>query len=262
VSPLPDRPQLCRVHILVVDDDPWVHQFLTAALQREGWVVSTAFDGIEGLRRASRLQPSLIITDVVMPRMDGWTFVRQLRTLWEFASTPVVFLTTRKDRRDRLRGFGLGADEYLPKPISLEQVLPAIRKALLGRQRLEQRLPASLDAERSELQGSLNELGLSWVLTLLESNRSTGILEVTRGDRRQGGVAYLRDGTILAAQLRRQDRIRNLDALVLMLGWESGSFLFTRCDVDLPDEIQEPIHAVLLAAAHRLEHQATLAGGP
>jgi CheY-like chemotaxis protein len=248
IPPTPDR-----VHVLIVDDDPWIHQFVAAAAQCEGWAVSTAFDGAAALRKALRQPPSVIVTDVVMPRLDGWSLVRELRTMAELATIPVVFLTGEKTPRDCNRGFQMGADAYLTKPVDIEELIVAIKKALLGRRRLEERyLSAAERSELGELRGRIEDLGISWILTLLDSNGASGVIEVSCEEPRPcAGVIYLQDGTIQAATLRRQQEVRNLDALAAMMSWERGTYVFSACPVDLPAEMELSTQEALLELARR-----------
>src|SRR5207247_10963213 len=89
-----------------------------------------AGDGEEGLMRADQLRPDLIITDVMMPKLDGWALVRALRSRPELALVPVIFLTALGGEEDRIRGFRLGADDYLPKPFRFEELDLRVANAL------------------------------------------------------------------------------------------------------------------------------------
>src|SRR5262249_12706395 len=87
---LEDMPQ---ERILIVDDDPWILRIVSALLEKKGYLVITASDGDDGLHRAEQLRPDLIISDVMMPRMDGWAMIKSLRARPDLAMTPVIFLT-------------------------------------------------------------------------------------------------------------------------------------------------------------------------
>lgn len=115
--------------ILVIDDDPGLLKLLQLGLEREGFSVITASGGKEGLRYAYQSRPDLIILDVMMPDMDGWTICRRLR---EMSNTPIIMLTARGEERDILHGLTLGADDYVAKPCSFDELKARIR-ALLRR---------------------------------------------------------------------------------------------------------------------------------
>src|SRR5678816_1898227 len=101
------------MRILVVDDDPRIHALVKGLGEARGYQITSAHDGEEGLAAASVQQPDLILVDVMMPRVDGWSVVRRLRTRAEFASVPIIFITALSGTEDRLRGFRLGADAFL-----------------------------------------------------------------------------------------------------------------------------------------------------
>ncbi|WP_460370299.1 response regulator transcription factor [Actinocorallia lasiicapitis] len=129
----PDEP---RAHILVVDDEPAVREALVSSLEFEGHQVSEAGDGVDALRMAEKARPDLIVLDVLMPRMDGLTACRRLRTQGDH--TPVLMLTARDMVGDRVTGLDAGADDYLVKPFELDELLARIR-ALLRRSSLSAR---------------------------------------------------------------------------------------------------------------------------
>jgi two-component system response regulator MprA len=125
-----------RAHILVVDDEPAVRESLTSSLIFEGYQVSEASDGAEALEQIDKVNPDLVVLDVLMPRMDGLTACRRLRTQGE--TLPVLMLTARDMVGDRVTGLDAGADDYLVKPFELDELLARIR-ALLRRSTLASR---------------------------------------------------------------------------------------------------------------------------
>src|SRR6185436_12712772 len=116
--------------ILVVDDDAWILRMVTTVLEKRGYEIITAHDGEEGFKIALARVPDLVISDVMMPRMDGWTLVKALRSKPEFAFVPVIFLTALGTDEDRIKGFRLGADDYLPKPFRFEELDLRVANAL------------------------------------------------------------------------------------------------------------------------------------
>lgn len=105
--------------VLVIDDDLALVSLLRIGLEREGFTVVTADGGQEGLRRAYETHPDLIVLDIMMPDIDGWTTCERLRTM---CNTPIIMLTAKDSQRDILRGLSLGADDYLTKPYSFEEL--------------------------------------------------------------------------------------------------------------------------------------------
>ena len=115
--------------VLLVDDDPAVLKALSRAFTLEGFDVRTATDGEAGLRQAEEQAPDLIVLDVMLPDIDGFTACEQIRC---FSATPILMLTARDTVPDRVRGLDRGADDYLVKPFSLDELL-ARSRALLRR---------------------------------------------------------------------------------------------------------------------------------
>jgi DNA-binding response OmpR family regulator len=121
-----------RFSILIVEDDLELTALLHFALARHGYTVHTAVSGDEGLGFWRRLDPDLVLIDVNLPRLNGFELARRART--EF-STPFIILSGRTTEQDVLEGFDLGADDYICKPFSMQQLLARIR-AVLRRQDL------------------------------------------------------------------------------------------------------------------------------
>jgi two-component system KDP operon response regulator KdpE len=115
--------------ILFVDDDANLSELFGEYLRGQGISVRTAPNGREGLRAIFERKPDLVVLDVNMPIKDGWETLKSLR---EMSDIPVIMLTARGDEPDVLRGFSLGADDYVPKPFSFAQLTARI-KAVLGR---------------------------------------------------------------------------------------------------------------------------------
>jgi signal transduction histidine kinase/CheY-like chemotaxis protein len=111
--------------VLVIDDDPTVHELISRALMREGFRVETAHNGEEGLRKAKELQPDAITLDVMMPRMDGWAVLTSLKSDPTTAKIPVIMVTMVNDQG---LGYALGASDYLTKPIEKDKLLAVLKK--------------------------------------------------------------------------------------------------------------------------------------
>ncbi|MDO4665276.1 MAG: response regulator transcription factor [Actinomycetaceae bacterium] len=121
-----------EARLLVVDDEPNIRDLLASSLRFAGFDVSIAGDGNNGLSAAKSQSFDLIVMDVMMPDMDGFTVTRNLRTAG--ITTPVLFLTARDDMQDKIQGLTVGGDDYVTKPFGLEEVVARIR-AILRRTR-------------------------------------------------------------------------------------------------------------------------------
>jgi DNA-binding response OmpR family regulator len=109
---------------LVVDDEPPLVGLVTRYLEREGFQVRAAGDGLQAVELAKTFQPEVIVLDLMLPRMDGIEACRQIRT---FSDAYVVMLTARTEEVDKLVGLGVGADDYLTKPFSPRELVARIR---------------------------------------------------------------------------------------------------------------------------------------
>lgn len=123
--------------ILLVEDEAVLAETLRYNLEREGYTVLRASDGVQGLELARQERPDLVILDVMLPRLDGFSVCRILRTE---SQTPIMMLTARQDEVDRIAGLELGADDYVIKPFSLGEFLARVRAIMRRGQRPTQAL--------------------------------------------------------------------------------------------------------------------------
>jgi len=118
--------------LLVVDDEPNLLVAVAACLRGEGYEVTTARGGREALVRLAETMPDLIVSDIRMPGMDGYTLARQIRANARTALVPIVFLTAKDETADRIEGFRNGVDAYLTKPFEPDELV-AVIKSILSR---------------------------------------------------------------------------------------------------------------------------------
>ena len=113
--------------VLVIDDDSTLLVLLRQSLERAGYTVQTAANGLAGLQQMYEHRPDLIVLDVMMPRMDGWETVSRIR---EVSHIPVIMLTAKDEEADKLRGFAAGVDDYVTKPFSPLEVVSRVRRLM------------------------------------------------------------------------------------------------------------------------------------
>jgi two-component system, OmpR family, KDP operon response regulator KdpE len=113
--------------ILVIDDEEPTVQLIGMLLERRGFEVIKAFRAEDGLRKAYRYQPELVLLDIMMPDMDGWEVCKRLR---EMSDVPIVFLTARSDVKDVVKGLEMGADDYVVKPYENDELVARVRAHL------------------------------------------------------------------------------------------------------------------------------------
>ena len=118
--------------ILVIDDDIAINELIKINLELQGYEVKQALNGTEGFALAKQEQPNLIVLDVMMPEVDGFTVAQRIRQSEEISDTPILMLTALSQLSDKVNGFDIGVDDYLTKPFELEELIVRVR-ALLKR---------------------------------------------------------------------------------------------------------------------------------
>jgi DNA-binding response OmpR family regulator len=113
--------------ILLIEDDPQISKLISQTLQRAGYEVVTAMDGSEGLRKVKETNPQLVVLDISLPGVDGYQVCRYLRQDPATARLPIIMVTAMGRPADQRRGFETGADDYLPKPFALSELVTRIQ---------------------------------------------------------------------------------------------------------------------------------------
>lgn len=126
--------------ILLIEDDLDVADMLNAYFRVQGYEVFTSNWGEDGVRAVATVRPDLILLDIRLPDIDGYEVARRLRADRKTNTIPIIFLTERRDRADRLQGLELGADDYITKPFDLQELRLRVRNAIRR---------ADLDADQS-----------------------------------------------------------------------------------------------------------------
>lgn len=200
--------------MLLVEDERMLAEILADTLTNRGMEITLAFDGEDGLCKAHEVLPDVIVSDIMMPKMDGYKMVERLRK--EGIEAPVMFLTARSATEDVVRGFELGAADYLKKPFALDELIVRIR-SLVGRGHKREELQSyyslglySFEPQRAVLSVGTSETLLSTreaeVLTILLKHKgevvsSTKILKELWGD---DSFFNMRSLNVFISRLRRR----------------------------------------------------------
>ncbi len=144
--------------VLVVEDEEAVRNEISEILTMENFQVSSATNGLEGLIQAKRNKPDIIVSDIIMPFLNGYQFIQRIKKNPETESIPVIFLSAKTTKDDIRHGIYLGAVSYLTKPLSIDELLQTIKKGLNNPQKSrktnntnkENRLPNSTTVKKSE----------------------------------------------------------------------------------------------------------------
>ena len=131
---------MTRIKILLIEDEKNISKVVSYNLEREGYQVLTARDGEEGLEKARKEAPDLLLLDLMLPKVDGLEVCRRLKADPKTASLPIIMLTAKTQEADRVVGLEMGADDYVPKPFSPRELIARVKAVLRRSKRAE--LPA------------------------------------------------------------------------------------------------------------------------
>jgi DNA-binding NarL/FixJ family response regulator len=151
-------PQPTPVRLLLVDDEPGLRTAVKAYLEDEGFAVTTACDGEEGWAMALEMLPDVILSDVMMPRLDGYGLLKKLRADERLGGTPVIFLTAKGMTADRVTGFQAGCDDYIPKPFDPDELVARVNNVVNRQQRLLAEAARFADADIGQLSKQITEI--------------------------------------------------------------------------------------------------------
>jgi len=224
---MPDR----APRVLVVEDEETILDFVTLGLRYEGFEVERAADGREALDAFNRQRPDLVVLDLNLPAIDGMEVCREIRRR---AATPILMLTARSDVEQRVEGLDAGADDYLPKPFKLAELLARIRAVLrrhaVSFERVLRHGPLELNRDTREVLLSARPL----ILTVREFDLLEELLLHPRQVLRRTvlldrvwGTDYLGDGNLIEAQVsalrdKLGDRERRLIRTIRGVGYALG----------------------------------------
>lgn len=240
------------LQVLLVDDSVSVRIELGDALRDRGVRVRVAENGLVAVSAALKRPPDVILSDVEMPVMDGWTFLRMVRSRKKLAHTPFVFFTRLSDDLSRLQGYRMGVDDYLAKDTSPDEVLARV-EAIVSRQG---RAGSPVEEVVDNLRGDLRHVRLGSLLSFLEGERRTGALIIDRASERVT-ITLVRGAVYDIDSLGRYSHVR--DRVFEMLDWEIGEFEFVTSDeVYPPDTETTAVTYLLLEHARRADEEVKL----
>ncbi len=146
------------VRLLLVDDEPGLRTAVKAYLEDVGFAVTTANDGEEGWTAAQAQMPDVVISDVMMPRCDGYGLLKRLRADERLGGTPVIFLTAKGMTADRIAGFQAGADDYIPKPFDPDELVARVHNVVRRQERLLAEAARFADADIGAMARQITEI--------------------------------------------------------------------------------------------------------
>jgi CheY-like chemotaxis protein len=237
-------PRARKLKVVIVEDDPLQSRAAAAPFEERGDEVRICQDGLEALGSCLHAPPDAILSDVQMPKLDGWQLLRMLRARPTLAKTPVLFLTQLASEEDRLKGYRLGVDDYIPKPYDASELVARTDRAVV---RSDQHQQAAMPADVDALQGDLEQVSLQSILAFLEVERRTGVLRVGPVT---NAFIYVREGQPVRVERHGSEvDATSKELLFDLLGLSVGRFDFRPAEVSGPDEIGMRTSAILLEYA-------------
>ncbi|MEE9218164.1 MAG: response regulator [Acidobacteriota bacterium] len=246
---------MSEITVLAVDDSPLILQMVKDYLQDAEVMVLTAKSGKEGLEVLAQIKPEMIISDVVMPEMDGWKFCEAIRKNPDTTDIPFLFLTAEKEVPKRIRGLKLGADDYLTKPFSRQDLLERVQRIADKVANVRRRFKPHFKPKQTALSGHTSHLAMADLLQLMSLNSKTGVLRI---EAEEIGKIYFHSGQIIHASL---DSVVGLKALYRMLAWKEAHFELEPLEEESVDQtIHEPTQNLLMEGFTQIDEASRLDG--
>jgi DNA-binding NarL/FixJ family response regulator len=210
------------VRLLLVDDEPGLRTAVKAYLEDEGFEVTTANDGEEGWMRAEEMAPDVVISDVMMPRCDGYGLLKRLRADERLGGTPVIFLTAKGMTADRIAGFQAGADDYIPKPFDPDELVARVHNVVRRQQRLLAEAARFADADIGQMAKQITEIRS--MLGTGGSRKPTPDVKLDFTPREASVLQLVAEGMMNTEIARRlETSIRNVEKYVSRLFIKTGT---------------------------------------
>jgi len=236
--------------ILVIDSDPKNLQILKESLESSNFKVITSSDGNEAWSTIQSQKPDMVVSEVDIPGMDGFKLFEKMQNDPLGASTPVVFLTNRRNLEDRLKGLRSGVKDYMIKPLHVKEVIARLNMIL----RRIDKIKTEESGISRKLTGRLEEVSVEHLVESYGVERKTGILTLYDQKNRSGEI-YFRKGSVVNARL---GNFKAEKAVYQMLPWKEGHFMMTFKDVNVEDAITVSNLGLLLQGFKRLQDRKKL----
>ena len=247
--------------ILLVDPDEAMRRVVGVALLPDKFDIAHASLAEEGIEKATSSKPELILLSPDTPKLDLTSFVRSLRTRPATTLIPIIFLAAKEAVMERITGFTLGSDDFVPKPIDSRELEVRVAVSLRLREKMETAFrpkgPVSEDFSSPALliafRGQLTQIGLPSLLSLIDMERKTGMLVLILEPEREKVRLYFDNGRVVRAKIDNRESPANAELVYDIMGRTQGKFEFRTVPVDNRDEINLPTALLLLEGARIMD---------
>lgn len=203
---------------LVVDDDPILVLSLKLHFADIGIEFEVAIDGQEALEKLKTFEPDIILSDIMMPRMDGYELHKQLRQNPDTARIPFIFLSAKSDISDQMRAYRLGIDDYVCKPFQISDLVQRMKRAIEHAKKIR-----NFQA-KADFSGDLSQMIWTDILQIMELNYKSGSLVFRKPSGEQIGKVLFSNGRLISAQI---GRLVKEEAFYTLMAIKKGSFEFS-----------------------------------
>ena len=208
--------------VLLVDDEPGLRIAVQAYFEDEGFQVTSAADGEEGWEKAQVELPDVVLSDVMMPRVDGYGLLKRLREDERLGGTPVIFLTAKGMTADRIAGFRAGVDDYIPKPFDPDELVARVRNVVQRQDRLLREAARYADTDLAQMAKQITD-----IRSMLQGggNRKPGQVVDHAFTPREASVLQLVAEGLMNKEIARrlETSIRNVEKYVSRLFAKTGT---------------------------------------
>jgi DNA-binding response OmpR family regulator len=235
------------LNVVVVEDDPIYAKRASDSFGSRGDRVRIAKDGMEALATCLADHPDVIVSDVNMPRMDGWQLLRLLRARKAFAQTPVIFTTRLTSEKERLRGYESGVDDYIGKPYADADLLARVDRLIGRRDTIPPPPPGHTEPMNVRgLRGDLGHVSIASLLSFLELEQRSGELTVHASCL---GRIWIRAGRPVRAETMPETPGGDVKAIEKLIDEQQGEFEFRPAEDNGDDRVEQSLSQILLEHA-------------
>ncbi len=224
--------------VLIVDDDPIMGNLLEIRLSESGFEARYLESGEEALDKILQIKPDIIISDIVMPVMNGYELHRRLRQDEATSGIPFLFLSAKSEKSDQMKGLRMGADDYVCKPFKIEELIDRMERVM------EIASKARMFNSQADFGDNLSEMKLDEVLQIIELNHKSGEIILNHSNGEKLGRIIFRNGKLINAE---KPPLDGIEAFFELMEETEGFFEFYgKTSIDEPEKITNTNHFVLL----------------
>jgi DNA-binding response OmpR family regulator len=240
-----------KKRILIVDDDPTLINFLEPIFIKKKMEAVTAENGKEALEKIAEQLPDLIISDIMMPEMDGYELYQKLQKNPKTNQIPFIFLSSRSDPTDQLKGLRMGASEYFTKPFDLNKLINTVSEAIESAERAKEL------TGRVDFSVNLAEIDIENIIQLVEMNEKTGEMIFSTYEGNKLGSIFFKKGTVIYAI---KDVLEGESAFYDLVAITDGYVKFFSKEVNFPRFIDKKTMTLLFEATRLQDESRSLKG--